>query len=199
MDLDQSTRAAMIEAMPQLHRFAMSLCRDRDRANDLTQAALLRACVNIDKFKAGSSMVAWLLAILRNQHCDTYRKQQREVEDIDGTYAEALVSQPEQIARLEHAELRAALAELPHEMRRCLILVCVDGLSYEEAGKACNCSVGTVKSRVHRARARLAVMLSIVEPADLCSQPGAQFDAKLYRHHGSAAQTGAQIIVDVTD
>jgi predicted DNA-binding protein (UPF0251 family) len=109
------------------------------------------------------------------------------------------VSQPEQIARLEYAELRAALAELPHEMRRCLILVCVDGLSYEEAAKACNCSVGTVKSRVHRARARLAAMLSIVEPADLCGEPGAQFDAKLYRHHGSAAQTSAQIIVDVTD
>ena len=198
MDLDHSTRAAMLDAMPQLHRFAMSLCRDRDKANDLTQAALLRAYVNIDKFKAGSSMVAWLLVILRNQHCDTYRKQQREVEDIDGTYAGALVSQPDQIARLEYAELLAALAELPHEMRRCLILVCVDGLSYEEAGKACNCSVGTVKSRVHRARARLAAMLSIVEPADLRGEPGPQFDAKLYRYHGSAAQTGARIIVDVT-
>src|SRR5215204_5132368 len=167
MDLDHSTRAAMLEALPQLRRYAMSLCRDRDKANDLTQEALLRACVNIDKFKAGSSMVAWLFTILRNQHYSEYRKQQREVEDVDGTYADLLVTQPEQIARLEHEELRAALAELPHDMRRAIILVGAEGLSCEEAAQICKCPVGTVKSRVHRARARLAEILRVAEPADL--------------------------------
>lgn len=173
MDLDHSMRAAMLEAMPQLHRFAMSLCRDSDKAKDLTQEALLRACVNIDKFKPGSSMVAWLFTILRNQHCSAYRKQQREVEDVDGAYAEAMVSPPEQIARVEYAELHAALDELAPEMRQAIVLVCVDGLSYGEAAEVSKCSVGTVKSRVHRARARLAAMLAMAGPADLADEPDA--------------------------
>ena len=168
MNLDHSTRTAMIEAVPQLRRFALSLCRDVDRANDLTQEALLRACVNIDKFKVGSSMVAWLFTILRNQHCTDYRKHYREVEDVDGMYAETLISEPEQQARVEFEELRAAMAELPADMRRAIILVCVDGLSYDEAAAVCGCSVGTVKSRVHRARGRLAARLSIAPPAELC-------------------------------
>jgi RNA polymerase sigma-70 factor, ECF subfamily len=202
MDLDHSTRAAMLQAMPQLQRFAMSLCRDRDRANDLTQEALLRACANIDKFRAGSSMVAWLIAILRNQHFDAYRKQQREVEDVDGTYADTLLVQPEQVARVEYAELCAALAELPQDMRRPLILVGVDGLSYEEAAVVCKCSVGTVKSRVHRARARLAAMLSIAETGGRgrgAEEQSIAAGAEFCPHHRLAAQTDADIIVGVAD
>jgi RNA polymerase sigma-70 factor (ECF subfamily) len=197
MDLDHSTRAAMLEAMPRLHGFAMSLCRDREKANDLTQEALLRACANIDKFKAGSNMMAWLVTILRNQHCSNYRRQQREVEDIDGTYAGTLVSQPEQITRVEYAELCAALAELPDGMRRCLILVGVDGLSYEEAAKACKCSVGTVKSRVHRARARLAATLSIGEPEGPCGELGRSVvvGAQLYHSDRLVAQSGAEVFI----
>jgi RNA polymerase sigma-70 factor, ECF subfamily len=167
MHLDHSTRAAMLDAMPNLRRYARSLCRDADKAEDLTQETLLRAFVNIDKFRAGSSMVAWLISILRNQHYTAYRKQVREVEDIDGTYADTLVSQPDQIARVEYEELRAALAELPKHMREALLLVTVDDLSYEQAARICGCSVGTVKSRVHRARAQLAAMLSLDAPTDV--------------------------------
>jgi RNA polymerase sigma-70 factor (ECF subfamily) len=150
--------------MPHLRSFAISLCRDRDQANDLTQEALLRACANIDKFKPGSNMEGWLFTILHNHYCSEYRKRRREVEDIDGAYAETLVVQPEQIAHLEYEDLRTALAELPHEMQQALALITVDGVSYEQAARICNVSVGTIKSRVHRARARLATMLD--QPAD---------------------------------
>jgi RNA polymerase sigma-70 factor (ECF subfamily) len=160
MTLDPATRFAMLDAMPQLHRFAMSLCRDFDRANDLTQQTLLRACANIDKFMAGSNMIAWLITILRNEHYSECRKRRREVEDIDGAYAESLTLEPDQAASLEYNELCTALAELPSEMRRAFILVSWDGIGYERAAQACNCAVGTIKSRVHRARARLAKALS---------------------------------------
>ena len=73
----------MLQALPQLHTFAVSLCRDHDRANDPAQQALMLACANLDKFKAGSSMEAWLFTILRNQYYTEHRKRWREVEDGD--------------------------------------------------------------------------------------------------------------------
>jgi RNA polymerase sigma-70 factor, ECF subfamily len=161
MNLDPSTRSAMLAAMPQLRAFATSLCRDRDRANDLTQQAFLLAWTNIDKFRAGSNMAGWLSTIMRNQYYTDHRKLRREVADVDGIHAATLVSEPEQIAKVEHKDLRAALAELPAEMRTPLLLVGAEGLSYDQAALACNCSVGTVKSRVYRARARLAASLGI--------------------------------------
>jgi RNA polymerase sigma-70 factor (ECF subfamily) len=122
---------------------------------------LLSACANIDKFQTGSKMIAWLLTILRNKYYSECRKHRREVEDIDGIYTELLTIEPDQIATLEYNELRSALAELPNDMRHALILVGAEGLSYQEAAQICGCAVGTIKSRVHRARARLAEALSI--------------------------------------
>ena len=165
MHPDHITRSAMLEAMPQLRTFAISLCRDGDRANDLTQEAFLLAWSNIEKFKAGSNMMGWLFTILRNQYYTDHRKRRREVEDVDGIYAETLVAEPGQIAHLEHEDLRTALAELPNEMRKAVMLIGVEGISYDQAALACNCSAGTIKSRVHRARARLAARLSTDLPA----------------------------------
>jgi len=167
MDLDHSTRTAVLDAVPNLRRYARSLCHDVDKADDLTQETLLRAFLNIDKFRAGSSMVAWLISILRNQHHTAYRRQWREVEDIDGIYADTLVSQPDQIARVEYQQVRCAVAALPRLMRQALLMVTVEDLSYDEAARICDCSVGTVKSRVHRARAQLAAMLSLDAPTDV--------------------------------
>jgi RNA polymerase sigma-70 factor (ECF subfamily) len=166
MDLDPSVYATMLAAIPRLRAFAMSLCRDPDQADDLAQEALLRAWANVHRFETGSNMSAWLITILRNQYYTEYRKRRREVEDVDGVYAQSLAVEPTQLARLEHEELRAALAELPDDVRRALILVGAEGASYEQVAQACNCSIGTVKSRVHRARARLAERLSVDRSAD---------------------------------
>jgi RNA polymerase sigma-70 factor, ECF subfamily len=161
MKLDPSMREAVLAAVPSLRAFAISLSGNVDRADDLVQETLLRALVNIDSFEPGTNLSAWLFTILRNLFRSEYRKRRREVEDGDGTYAESLKSQPEQEARVEFREFRTALAKLPPDQREALILVGASGFSYEEAANICGCAVGTIKSRVNRARTRLAELMSI--------------------------------------
>jgi len=167
MDHDPTIRAAMLEAIPHLRVFAVSLCRNRERADDLVQETLLRAWANIAQFEPGSKMKAWLTTILRNQYYSEYRKRRREVADVNGIYAETLVSVPGQMISVQYRELRAALARLPDEMCEALLLVATSGLSYSDAARICGCAVGTIKSRVNRARERLAAMLSAEEIGDL--------------------------------
>ncbi len=161
MTLAPSVREAMLAAVPSLRAFAISLCGNVDRADDLVQETLLRAMANIDSFEPGTNMSAWLFTILRNLFRSEYRKRRREVEDADGSYADQLKSYPEQHGRVEFEEFRAALAKLPPDQREALILVGASGFSYEEAAQICECAVGTIKSRVNRARTRLAELLSI--------------------------------------
>lgn len=161
MSLDPSVREAMLTAVPNLRAFAISLCGNVDRADDLVQETLARALTHIDSFQPGTNMPAWLFTILRNQFRSEYRKRRREVEDSDGSYAESLKSQPEQDGRIEFLELRTALAKLPADQREALILVGASGFSHEEAADICGCAVGTIKSRVNRARARLGELLSV--------------------------------------
>src|ERR1700726_4434771 len=161
MKLDPSMRDAVLAAVPSLRAFAISLSGNVDRADDLVQETLLRALVNINSFEPGTNMSAWLFTILRNLFRSEYRKRRREVEDGDGRYADSLKSHPEQPGRVEFEELRVALAKLPTDQREALILVGASGFSYEEAAAICDCAVGTIKSRVNRARTRLAERFSI--------------------------------------
>ena len=134
---------------------------DRDRADDLVQETLLRALANIDSFQPGSNLAAWLFTILRNLFRSDYRKRRREVEDADGSYAKTLKTQPAQSAHLEFEEFRAALDKLPQDQREALILVGASGFSYEDAAAICGCAVGTIKSRVNRARSKLSALLYV--------------------------------------
>jgi RNA polymerase sigma-70 factor (ECF subfamily) len=161
MRIDESVRQEVLAAIPGLRAFAISLCGNVDRADDLVQEALLRALANIHSFQPGTNMSAWLFTILRNHFRSEYRKRRREVEDADGHYAESLTSHPEQHGQLELSEFREALSRLPDEQREALILVGASGFSYEEAAEICGCAIGTVKSRVNRARTRLAELMSI--------------------------------------
>ena len=164
---DPSIHPAMLAAIPQLRTFAVSLCRDREYADDLVQETLLRACDNIARFAPDTNMTAWLITILRHQFYADYRKRRREIADVDGIYADTLVTQPAQFACTEYGELRRALDKLPGEMRDAIMLIAGSGASYDEAARICGCAVGTIKSRVHRARTRLAELLSINDPTDL--------------------------------
>jgi RNA polymerase sigma-70 factor (ECF subfamily) len=166
---EASSRDAMLSAMPKLRAFAMSLCRNGDHAEDLVQEALLRACANITSFKPGTNMLAWLFTILRNEFYSQCRRRKR-FESIDDN-ADGLASKPTQVAQAEHHELCAALAKLPPEQRRALILIGASGLSYPEAAKICGCPTGTMKSRINRARAELAQLLSIEGPEDFGEDP----------------------------
>ena len=161
MSLDPSLREAVLAAVPKLRAFAISLSGNVDRADDLVQETLLRALSHIDSFQPGTNMPAWLFTILRNLFRSEYRKRRREVADSEGNYAESMKTQPEQSSRVEFEEFRAALAKLPTDQREALILVGASGFSYEEAADICGCAVGTIKSRVNRARTRLAELLSI--------------------------------------
>jgi len=160
MSLPPSVRETMLEAVPNLRAFAISLSRNVDRADDLVQETLLRAIDNIDSFQPGTNMSAWLFTILRNLFRSEHRKRRREVEDPDGNYADTLTSPPEQQGRVEFEELRVALAKLAPDQREAIILVGASGFSYEEAAAICDCAVGTIKSRVNRARMRLADLLA---------------------------------------
>jgi RNA polymerase sigma-70 factor (ECF subfamily) len=159
--MDEQVRKAVLGAVPSLRAFAISLCGNVDRADDLVQETLLRAIANIDSFQPGTNMSAWLFTILRNHFRSEYRKRRREVEDSEGRYAETLKTQPEQYGRVEFREFREALGHLPADQREALILVGASGFSYEEAAHICGCAVGTIKSRVNRARTRLAELMSI--------------------------------------
>jgi RNA polymerase sigma-70 factor (ECF subfamily) len=166
MSLNPALRDQMLSAVPSLRAFAISLSGNVDRADDLVQETLMRAIANIDSFQPGTNMSAWLFTILRNLFRSEYRKRRREVEDADGSYAETLKSHPEQGGRLEFNEFRVALDKLPPDQREALILVGASGFSYEEAAAICECAVGTIKSRVNRARTRLADLLSIESAED---------------------------------
>jgi RNA polymerase sigma-70 factor (ECF subfamily) len=165
--VEPELRDAMLGAVPSLRAFAISLTGNFDRADDLVQDTLVRALANIDRFERGTNLNAWLFTILRNLFHSEWRKMKREVEDIDGAYAARLSTIPEQGGRLDLADFRTALRKLPADQREALLLVGAQGFAYEDAAQICGVAVGTIKSRVNRARARLANLLAVEDAEDL--------------------------------
>ncbi|MGA3302563.1 MAG: sigma-70 family RNA polymerase sigma factor [Methylovirgula sp.] len=154
-------KADLIAVIPNLRAFAVSLCGNPDRADDLVQETLVKAWSNLDSFVPGTNLPAWLFTILRNIYYSEYRKRRREVADSDGAIAARLATAPSQNSHMDLLDFHAALQQLPTDQREALILIGASGLSYEEAAGICGCAVGTMKSRVNRARNRLAELLSI--------------------------------------
>ncbi len=161
MALSREMHDAILATIPSLRAFGVSLCGNVDRADDLVQETLVRAIANIDRFQPGTNLSAWLFTILRNHFRSEFRKRRREVEDADGKYTGSLKAEPGQMGSIEFGEFKRALAQLPPDQREALILVGASGFSYEEAANICDCAVGTIKSRVNRARNRLADLMDI--------------------------------------
>jgi RNA polymerase sigma-70 factor (ECF subfamily) len=160
---DQPARAMkedLLASVPALRAFAMSLSGNRDRADDLVQETLLKAWANRTSFTPGTNVSAWLFTILRNVFYSEHRKRRREVEDADGRIAARLATHPAQDGHMDLMDFQKALQQLLPDQREALILIGGSGLSYEEAAQICGCAVGTIKSRVNRARNRLAELLS---------------------------------------
>ena len=158
----------IMELLPGLRAYAISLVRNTEQADDLVQETILRAWHKQHSFQPGTNLNAWLFTILRNQFHSQYRKKKREVEDVDGIYASQLKTAPEQFHKLEMLDLSAALQRLPADQREALLFVAAEGLSYEEAAEICETAVGTIKSRVNRARTRLAELMGYTK-GDLAS------------------------------
>jgi RNA polymerase sigma-70 factor (ECF subfamily) len=145
--------------LPALRAFGRSLCGDPARADDLVQDTVLKAWTNRVQFQSGSNLKAWLFTILRNCYYSELRHRKFEVEDPDGVCAAQLAVAPAHDARLHLRDLNRALQQLPNDQREALVLVCATGLSYEEAADVCQVAVGTIKSRIARARDRLVDLL----------------------------------------
>ena len=158
-------RDQLIAAIPGLRAFGMSLTARPDRADDLVQETLMKAWHHHDSFQQGTNLRAWLFTILRNEFYTHIRKRRREVEDADGVYAGAVAVNGGQEGHLDMADLRSALLQLPDDQREAIILVGASGFSYQEVAEICGVAVGTVKSRVSRARERLARILGAAPDA----------------------------------
>lgn len=152
-------RGDLIEAIRPLRAFSRTLIRDEVRAEDLVQETLVKAWEKQSSFQPGTNIRAWLFTILRNTYYSELRKRKREVEDVDGKMTAELSVKAPQDGHMAVRDLRIALDTLNAEQREALILVGASGFSYEEAGEICGVAAGTVKSRVSRARQRLADLL----------------------------------------
>ena len=157
--LSPAQRAELLTAIPRLRAFAISLVGNIDDADDLVQDAVARGLSNLARFEPGTNLQAWLFTILRNLFYSNFRRRRREVEDVDGTYADRLAVAPAQGGHLDLADLRAALARLSPEQREAVLLVGAEGMTYEQAAEVCGVVVGTIKSRVNRARRRLSELM----------------------------------------
>jgi RNA polymerase sigma-70 factor (ECF subfamily) len=169
MTVEPAMRDQLIAALPSLRAFAISLCGNPDRADDLVQDTMVKAWTNLHRFERGTNLNAWLFTILRNGFFSDHRKRAREVEDVDGAYSSRLTSIPSQNGHLDFEDFRNALMKLPSDQREALLLVGAQGFSYEEAAAICDCAVGTIKSRVNRARSRLSQLLFLEDTEDMAS------------------------------
>jgi RNA polymerase sigma-70 factor (ECF subfamily) len=154
-------RAELLAALPGLRAFAVSLAINQTTADDLVQETLLKAWANRHRFEPGSNLKAWLCTILRNQFYTECRKRKREVEDADGIQAGKVITPAAQEASSDLRRVWQYLGKLPASQREALLLVGAQGMTYEAAAELIGCQVGTMKSRVSRARTLLAGLLGV--------------------------------------
>lgn len=158
---DIDFKRQLLNALPSLRAFGVSLCGQHDRADDLVQETVMKAWSKQESFELGTNIKAWLFTILRNEFYSQLRKRGREVADTDETYSSKLSVHPNQIGQMDMQDFLSALGKIPDDQREAIILVCASGFSYEEAAEICDCKIGTIKSRINRARARLQELMGV--------------------------------------
>jgi RNA polymerase sigma-70 factor, ECF subfamily len=159
---------ALVELLPRLRIQALSLTRNRTEAEDLVQVAVANALAAQVSFTPGTHLGAWMYRILRNRFISD-RRRQRDTVEMDDAPAEAFARPGNQEDNIALGELRRAMAHLPEEQRVALVMVAVQGMSYEEVAKVMRCAVGTAKCRVFRARRALEARLLGEPPAQRTS------------------------------
>lgn len=156
----------LTEVVPHLRAFARGLCGRADMADDLVQEALLKAWAARDRFEPGTSLRAWTFVILRNVYLTDMRRNRFRGEYDEGVAERILTAPAGQEQPIHLSDMHRALLSLQSERREALLLVGAGGFSYEEAAEICSCAVGTIKSRVGRARATINAMLEKGELPD---------------------------------
>lgn len=166
MAVSAAFKADLLAAIPSLRAFGVSLAQNADKADDLVQETLVKAWDKHASFQPGTNLKAWLFTILRNEFYSQMRKRGREVQDSEGLMTARLAVHPSQPGQLDFKDFKSALEQLPEDQREAIMLIGALGFSYEEAAEICGCAVGTIKSRVSRARTRLQDILQISGEAD---------------------------------
>jgi RNA polymerase sigma-70 factor (ECF subfamily) len=169
-----SFRDAIIALIPALRAQAATRVRSRSEADDLVQETLTRAWCYRGSFQEGSNLKAWLCKIMQNCFYHDLSRQRDTVADVEGRWAAMLSVAPAQEWRLQYNDMLSALDHLPPDARAALVLIGASGCSYEEAAELANCPVGTLKSRVNRAREKLASLIDNgvdIHPARLAITP----------------------------
>jgi RNA polymerase sigma-70 factor (ECF subfamily) len=159
-EASEAFRAQLTALIPQMRAFAKAMCGDPTAGDDLAQDALLKAWTAHASFAPGTNMKAWVFMIMRNGFYSGKRRSWRSVELDTATAERTLEAVSNPTAALELDELRRALQCLPDDQREALILIGAGGFSYEEVAEIAQCAVGTIKSRVSRARDRIALVLA---------------------------------------
>ena len=161
-----SFKRELLATLPSLRAFAVSLSGKHDKADDLVQDTVMKAWAKQESFELGTNIKAWLFTILRNEFYSQMRKRGREVQDSDGLFTERMAVHPPQYGSMDLADFKKALDRLPDDQREAIVLIGASGFSYEEAAEICNCAIGTMKSRVSRARTCLQQDLQVTGESD---------------------------------
>jgi RNA polymerase sigma-70 factor (ECF subfamily) len=177
----------LVALLPRLRVQAVSMTRNRADADDLVQAAVSNALAAQHSFTPGTNFGAWMFRILRNRFLSDIRRR-RDTCDMDSAPAEALARPAAQEDSLALRELRMRLADLPVDHRTALMLVTVQGMSYEEAAQVMGCAVGTAKCRVFRARRQLEAWLTGDQPTKAAKRNTAQSQAGETRRRSATSR-----------
>ena len=162
----QDDEGTIVELIPALRAFARTFCRNVSDADDLVQETLTKGLANLDKFEPGTRMKSWLFTIMRNSFYTRAKSAIREAPGIADCVSGRRLSEATQERSVRSHEVHAAITRLSPDKREVLMLIGVLGTSYEETAQICHCSIGTVKSRLNRARASLLQQLE-EESADM--------------------------------
>ncbi|MBN9071202.1 MAG: sigma-70 family RNA polymerase sigma factor [Rhizobiales bacterium] len=176
----------MVDLIPALRAFARTFCRSTHDADDLVQETLLKGIANIDKFEPGTRMKSWLFTIMRNTHYTRAKIATREAPGLRECASPQVAMEPPQEWSMKSLEVQDAINGLPPRQREVLMLIGVLGVSYEETAEICGCAIGTVKSRLNRARLGLLEHLGESSPESLLEKQ-AQLSEIEYRSGGGTA------------
>lgn len=157
---DSEFKTLLADVIPHLRAYGRSLSGNPDLADDLTQDTMVKAWASRDRFERGTSIKAWTFVILRNTFLSQMRRNKFRGEYDESVVERTLSTPASQEDSGEMADLQRGLMELPQDQREALILVGAGGMSYEDAAQICDCALGTMKSRVSRARAALEEIMA---------------------------------------
>jgi RNA polymerase sigma-70 factor (ECF subfamily) len=188
---DEAFRRELLSTLPHLRAFARGLSGRPDYADDLAQEAAIKAWTARERYTPGTNMRAWTFAILRNHYLSELRRNRRQTDLDEGVAERMLVMDADQEGGLHLSDMETALLQLAPERREAVMLVGAGGFTYEEAAEIADCAVGTMKSRVARARAELSRLLNTEPDPQALAKRNAAVRARGRRDPTDDAKTPA--------